>query len=163
VSARKWADLPKVSQRGIGYWKAHKELIVIIAFYLMMQGDIMPIRPAFLSFVLLLTACLGTPQPSDSGIEGIVTIGPMCPVMQENVPCPDQPYQATLTVLTTSGKKVTQFQTDEKGHFRVNLSPGDYILHPKSPNVMPSAADMPFTVNAHKYALLKISYDSGIR
>lgn len=129
----------------------------------MLLGDIMPIRPAFLLFVLLLTACLGTLQPPDSGIEGIVTIGPMCPVMQANVPCPDQPYQATLTVLSTSGKKVVQFQTDEKGRFRVNLASGDYVLHPESPNVMPSAADIPFTVDEHKFTLLEISYDSGIR
>ena len=123
----------------------------------------MPIRPVFLLSVLLLTACLGTPQPSDSGIEGAVTIGPMCPVMQENVPCPDQPYQATLTVLSTSGKKIAQFQTDEKGHFRFNLASGAYILHPESPNVMPSAADIPFTVDEHEFTLLEISYDSGIR
>ena len=123
----------------------------------------MPIRPAFLLFVLLLTACLGTPQPSDSGIEGIVTIGPMCPVMQANVPCPDQPYQATLTVLTTSRRMVAQFQTDEKGHFRFNLASGDYVLHPESPNGMPFAAEMPFTVDEHRFTFLEISYDSGIR
>jgi hypothetical protein len=121
------------------------------------------LRAAFLLFVLLLTACLQTSQPSDSGIEGIVTIGPMCPVMRANVPCPDQPYQATLTVLTTNGKKVAQFQTDEKGNFRFNLASGDYVLHPKSPNVMPSAADIPFTVDEHEFTWLEISYDSGIR
>mgnify|MGYP001379912308 CR=1 FL=1 len=116
-----------------------------------------------LLFVLLLTACLQTPEPSDSGIEGTVTIGPMCPVMQENVPCADQPYQAALTVLTTSGKKVTQFQTNENGRFRVDLAAGDYVLHPESPNAMPFAADIPFTVNAHEFTQLKINYDSGIR
>ena len=117
----------------------------------------------FLPFVLLLAACLQTPQPLDSGIEGIVTIGPMCPVMQEDVPCPDQPYQAALTVLTTSGEEVIQFQTDEQGRFRVDLAPGDYVLHPESPNGLPFAADMPFTVNEHKFTQLEISYDSGIR
>jgi hypothetical protein len=129
----------------------------------MVIKSMMSIRSAFLLFVLLLTACLGTPQPSDSGIEGTVAVGPMCPVMQANVPCPDQPYQATLTVLTTSGKKVLQFQTDEKGRFRVNLASGDYILRPESPNAMPSAAEMPFTVDEHKFTMLEISYDSGIR
>jgi hypothetical protein len=129
----------------------------------MMPGDIMPIRPVFLLSVLLLTACLGSHQLSDSGIEGIVTVGPMCPVMQANVPCPDQPYQATLTVLTTSGKKIAKFQTDEKGYFRFNLASGDYVLHPESPNAMPSAADIPFTVDEHKFTSLEISYDSGIR
>jgi len=123
----------------------------------------MSIRPVFLLFVLLLTACLQIPQSSDSGIEGVVTIGPMCPVIQENVPCPDQPYQATLTVLTTRGKRVAQFQTDEKGYFRFNLASGDYVLHPESPNMMPFAADMQFTVDEHEFTLLEISYDSGIR
>lgn len=123
----------------------------------------MSAQPMLLLFVLLLSACLQTPQPSDSGIEETVAIGPMCPVIQANVPCPDQPYQATLIILATNGKKVAQFQTDEKGHFRFNLAPGDYVLHPESPSVMPSAADMPFTVYEHKFTSLKINYDSGIR
>jgi hypothetical protein len=114
-------------------------------------------------FVLLLTACLSTPLPSDSGIEGIVTIGPMCPVVQEDIPCPDQPYQAMLTVLTTSRKKVVQFQTNESGHFRVELTPGEYVLHPESPNGLPFADDILFAVNEHQFTHLEISYDSGIR
>ena len=123
----------------------------------------MKIRPVFLLFVLFLTACQQATQPSDSGLEGIVTIGPMCPVMQENIPCPDQPYQASLTILTTGGKKITQFQTDEQGRFRVYLAPGNYVLHPESPNQLPFAADIPFTVEENKFTQVEISYDSGIR
>ena len=117
----------------------------------------------FLVFVLFITACIQTPQPFDSGIEGLVKIGPMCPVMQEDVPCPDQPYQATLTVLTLNGEEIAQFQTDENGRFRVELAAGDYILHPESPNGLPFAADMPFKVNEHTFTQLEIIYDSGIR
>jgi len=117
----------------------------------------------FLLFVLLLTACSQTPQPLDSGIEGTVTIGPMCPVMQDNVACLDQPYQATLTVLSTSGEEITQFQTDEQGLFKVELASGDYVLHPESPNGLPSAADIAFAVKEHQFTQLEISYDSGIR
>lgn len=123
----------------------------------------MKIRPVFLLFALFLSACQQTPHPSDSGLEGIVMIGPMCPVMQENVPCPDQPYQASFTILTTSGKKVAQFQTDKQGRFRVNLAPGNYVLHPESPNGLPFAADTPFIVEENKFTQLEISYDSGIR
>jgi hypothetical protein len=123
----------------------------------------MKIQPIFLLFVLFFTACQQAPQPSDSGIEGTVTIGPMCPVKQENVPCPDQPYQATLTILTTNGKKITKFQTDEQGGFRINLAPGDYVLHPESPNGLPFATDKPFTVEKNEFTQLEISYDSGIR
>lgn len=123
----------------------------------------MRICPIFLVLVLLLTACSQTSQPLDSGIEGSVTIGPMCPVMQLNEPCPDQSYQAVLAVLTPNGKKVTQFQTDENGHFRMGLAPGDYVLHPVSPNMLPYASDVPFRVEEGMFIKLEISYDSGIR
>lgn len=129
----------------------------------MKQKIVLRPLPAFLLFVLFLTSCLPTSQPSDSGIEGSVSIGPMCPVMQANVPCPDQPYQAKLTVLTTTEKKVARFQTDTQGHFRINLASGDYVLHPESPNGLPYAEDIPFTVKEHQFTHLEISYDSGIR
>ena len=123
----------------------------------------MKIRAVFLFCVMFLSACLQTPQPLDNGVEGSVTIGPMCPVMQEDVPCPDQPYQAELTILTEDGEMVIQFQTDEDGRFRVELAAGDYVLHPESPNGLPFAADMPFTVEENQFTQLEISYDSGIR
>jgi hypothetical protein len=113
---------------------------------------------------VLLTACLPTPLPTDSGVEGRVTIGPTCPVMQINDPCPDRPYQATLTVLSGSSHlRVIQFQTDANGYFRVALSPGEYIMHPESPNIMPHATDENFTVQQHEFAQVNVSYDSGIR
>jgi hypothetical protein len=120
----------------------------------------------FLLSMLVLAGCASLPGPvaTDSGIEGRVTIGPMCPVVQIGNPCPDKPYQATLTVLTsTSLHKVIQFQTDANGYFRVGLAPGTYILHPESPNVMPYAADIPFEVDAHLFTTLNVIYDSGIR
>ena len=123
----------------------------------------MRIQPVFLLFILSLSACLRTPQPLDSGVEGSVTIGPLCPVVQENVPCPDQPYQAELTIMTESGRKVIRFQADEQGVFKVELAPGNYILHPESPNGLPYAADIPFTVEEHQFTQLEVSYDSGIR
>lgn len=119
-------------------------------------------KSIFLLAFLLITSC--SPIPSDSGIEGNVTIGPMCPVMQANNPCPDKPYQATLTVLTTTTRrKVIQFETEADGYFRVALAPGEYILHPESPNVMPYAAEIPFTVTNHQFTRVDVVYDSGIR
>lgn len=112
--------------------------------------------------ILLLAACL--PPPTDSGAEGQVTIGPMCPVVQVGNPCPDQPYQATLAILTgTTRHKVIQFQTDQNGFFRVALAPGEYILQPESPGGMPHASEAAFTVQAHRFTRLDVVYDSGIR
>ncbi len=131
----------------------------------------MKTRPAFLLFALLLAACLPTSQPSENqimenangGIEGTVTIGPACPVVQVDVPCPDKPLQATFTVFTTSGIRVTEFQTDEQGHFQISLNPGDYVLHLETPKVNRFTIDTPFNVSENQYTLLDIKYDSGIR
>lgn len=116
---------------------------------------------------LSLAACapLSSPAPTDSGIEGSVTIGPMCPVIQFGIPCPDKPYQATLSVLTSDGQhEISQFETDPTGYFQLDLAPGKYILHPESPKSgMPHARDIPFTVEAHLFTQLDVAYDSGIR
>ncbi len=90
-------------------------------------------------------------------------IGPMCPVVQVGVPCPDQPYQATITVLDQSGNRVTQIQTDSQGRFRVALNAGTYVLHPESPGVMPFAAEQSVVVIGGQFAQVVFNYDSGIR
>ncbi len=118
---------------------------------------------ALLLFVLLLTACSPAQQPMDSGIEGTVTVGPMCPVVQENIPCPDDPFIGTFTILNMEGGRVAEFQTDEEGRFRIGLAAGDYVLHLDSPKPMRGVKDTRFTVGENKYTVLEIKLDSGIR
>ena len=121
----------------------------------------------FLLFILtiaMLAACNSTPTPAeDTGVEGETLLGPICPVVRLDQTCPDQPYQATLMVLTPVGKKIAQIQTDVNGRYWLALLPGNYIMHPESPNVMPQAQDQPFTVIAGQFTKLDIFYDSGIR
>ncbi len=119
--------------------------------------------PVLLSSLILAGCRAPSTQNSTSGVEGHVTIGPTCPVEQINDPCPDKPYQATLTVLNSHGKKVTQFQTDPGGYYHLTLAPGEYVMHPESPGVMPHAAEQPFSVLPDQYTTLDITYDSGIR
>ena len=111
-----------------------------------------------------MSACGPVSTPTlTSGVEGHVTIGPTCPVEQLSDPCPNKPFQATLTILNVRGKKVIQFQTDAAGYYHVELSPGNYVMHPESPNVMPHAQEQNFTVQADQFTTLDIVYDSGIR
>jgi len=121
-----------------------------------------------LLLVFLLAACgpkVNDPyEPLTGGVKGQTIIGPSCPVIQADNPCPDQPYQTTLIVLTLAGNEVTRFQTDEQGKFQVNLPPGDYILHPdNNGRLFPSAADVPFTVIGGQFTNIIITFDSGIR
>ncbi len=114
--------------------------------------------------ILVLATCsLYNPTPRGSGIEGQVLIGPTCPVVQPGQECPEQPYQATLTVRNSSGVQIAQVQTDAQGHFRIPLVPGNYSLHPESPGGPAFAGDQMFTVETGNYTQLTIHYDSGIR
>ena len=116
-----------------------------------------------LLILLLATCSVHQPKATDSGVQGQVTIGPMCPAVQVGQPCPDQPYQATLTVNTPGGERIARVHADTNGYFKVKLGAGTYILHPESPNVMPYAADQTFTVQSGQFTQLDIHYDSGIR
>lgn len=125
-------------------------------------------RPFMLMCLLLSSiACSVTPTPNQtSGVEGQVLLGPSCPVVRPNDPnCADRPYQATLTILTTSGQEVARFSTDAEGKFHVSLAPGDYVLHPENANGprWPHAQEQPFTVAAGRYTQITVTYDSGIR
>ena len=114
--------------------------------------------------ILLLATCsLQEPTPTDSGVEGQVFIGPVCAVVQVGQECSDQPYQATLTVNSLGGQRIAQVQADSEGRFKIQLQPGEYILHPESPNVLPSAADQTFIVQAGVFTQVVVNYDSGIR
>jgi len=121
----------------------------------------------FISFAFLMLSCgvFATPTPTNSGITGKALMGPMCPVMIEGQECPDQPYQATITINSLEGKKIVQVQTDEQGTFNIPLPPGDYILHPETPEgkPYPFADDQSFTVLPGEFTRIIVLYDSGIR
>jgi hypothetical protein len=113
--------------------------------------------------VYIMVSCIQQPTEPNSGIEGQVFIGPMCPVMKVGEECPDEPYQAVLSVNSPKGERIAQVQTDENGLFRIPLEPGEYILHPESPNVMPFANEQAVVVKEGSFTKVIVSYDSGIR
>lgn len=118
--------------------------------------------------VLILSAC--NPVMDDgypflnSGLEGLVTVGPQCPVVREGESCPDLPYAATLE-LRQAGKLVAQFNSDAQGYFRVTMRPGSYSLEPQSPvgRALPAAGPRTVTVLEGQFSSIAVVYDSGIR
>jgi hypothetical protein len=103
--------------------------------------------------------------PGPSGIQGQALMGPMCPVVSIDEPCPDQPVQATVDVLNVDcTHKITSFMTDADGRFRVALQPGEYCLLPQ-----PGTGGFPFgkpqnvSVQENAFTAVIISLDTGSR
>lgn len=86
----------------------------------------------------------------------------MCPAIREGEPCPDLPYQATLTINKPSGRRVAQIQSDEDGYFNLPLPVGEYILYPEMEGIS-HASEQPFVVLDGEFTFLTVNYDSGIR
>ncbi len=114
-----------------------------------------------------LAGCGGeAAPPADSGIQGLVLIGPMCPVVQEGEPCPDEPFAAAIEVRREEdGELAATVRSGADGRFSVDLAPGSYVLVPLSPNegAPPFASPVTVRVEPHRFTQVTISYDSGIR
>jgi hypothetical protein len=124
----------------------------------------------FVLGVLAPAAYSGVEWPlnlSDGGIRGEVLIGPMCPVVQPDQPCPDKPFEASIEIRGQDirGDHLT-IRSGKDGRFRVKLAPGKYKLTPISPNPgAPPHAPPPQSVmvESGKYTRVTIRYDSGMR
>lgn len=104
----------------------------------------------------------GATGQAGSGIEGVAMMGPTCPVERADQPCPDKPFQVTLAVFSGS-REVARFQTGTDGRFRVDLPPGVYTVKPAVNAVLPRGASQEVTVVKGQYAVVKMTFDSGIR
>jgi len=119
---------------------------------------------AFLVCGILLAACRATAATGDSGIEGHVWVGPMCPVVQEGVDCPDLPLEADLEVQDSLGRVVARARSGADGTYRIPLAPGAYMLVPQSPSLgLPFASPVPLTIQNGLWNEVDVYYDSGIR
>ena len=99
-----------------------------------------------------------------SGITGLVTIGPMCPVVTQDDPCPDQPLAATLVIRDALGHELCMTRSGADGRFRAGLPPGWYELVPVSGSTgLPYAMSQAVIVEPGRYTEVIVSYDSGIR
>jgi hypothetical protein len=122
--------------------------------------------------ISLVTTCKNTRQsaisrpPSDSGIEGIVLIGPISPEIQNYSKKSYVPFVATIVVQDHNRThNLATVHSGYDGTFRVFLSPGNYWLNPISPNpgIPPSATPLQVIVKPHSLTNVKIHYDTGLR
>ena len=100
---------------------------------------------------------------ASQGIDGLVLIGPQCPVQRPDDPCPDLPHQAWIGVRTATGSHVTRVRSGEDGRFRVGLRRGSYVLEPESGSPFPIAGEQSVEVEEGVYTDVVVSFDTGIR
>ena len=71
----------------------------------------------------------GARSPGDSGVSGLVLLGPLTPVEQVGGPPNERPYEAAVRVVRAgSDDVVASARSGADGRFRVNLAPGRYTL-----------------------------------
>ena len=130
----------------------------------------MTTRLVALALLALLCGCgaQGAAAPVDSGVQGLVTLGPQCPVEQGGVPCPDVPpagvvvtaYERVPGESYTHGKSVGTARTDEGGRYEIRLEPGEYVV---SAEAGMSCELMDIVVAAGSWTSMDVPCDTGIR
>jgi hypothetical protein len=118
-----------------------------------------------LVFALLLAACGGGGgvEPG-TGVEGIVSVGPQCPVETPDSPCPDLPFVGDVQATASDGS-VTTVTTDAQGRFTMDLVPGSYTLVAVTDGDggPPTPITHTVVVEQGSYAQVTLEVDSGIR
>ena len=107
----------------------------------------------------------GSPASQESGVEGLVLIGPTCPAAQSGTLCPDRPFEANIKILDLEGEEVAHGKSEADGIFRIPLPPGEYVLVPEQPfpDIPPFASPIEFEVKSGVYVQIDIRYASGVR
>ena len=102
-------------------------------------------------------------RDGDSGVEGLVTIGPTCPVERADSPCPDKSYQTQVIALSSGGAELVRAATDGEGRFVLALPPGDYRLTEVVSGTFPRPMVVAVHVVSGAWTIVHITLDSGIR
>ena len=123
--------------------------------------------PLLLLVPLLLAACGddGSGADADSGVRGVVLLGPQCPVVQEASPCPDEPMPGVEVRALRDGSVVGSDRTDAVGRFEIALAPGTYVLQAivGTDGPPPTARPVNAIVVEGSFTDVTVPVDSGIR
>jgi hypothetical protein len=99
----------------------------------------------------------------DSGLRIRVLYGPTCPVQRAGENCV-RPYRASIRIVREpANRAVTTVRSASDGRVSVRLRPGRYLLKPQTGHPFPRAVAETATVHAHRFTIVTVHYDSGIR
>lgn len=101
---------------------------------------------------------------SDSGIAGVISIGPIQGGPSRQGGPDSRPLANTVFVVTKGDNTVASFTTDDQGRFRISLDPGHYSISRKDWKAAIGYFG-PFEVDIAKGQIKKVQWscDTGIR
>jgi hypothetical protein len=135
------------------------------------RSNYINLSTVFLVGLLFISGC-DKQFPLDTGLlEGVISIGPLCPV--ETVP-PDpgclptaETYKAyPVSIWTSNGrKKIAQINPALDGSYKTELDPGNYlvILGTGSNRISRSNLPAEVKITSQNNTILNINIDTGIR
>lgn len=98
----------------------------------------------------------------DSGIVGVVTIGPACKTGVKT--CDEKPLSTSLVIIPRSGGAPIQVNVDASGIFARALPAGTYEVRQWDSNVYPRLITPPtVVVSNHNYTVAHLRFESGTR
>jgi len=105
--------------------------------------------------------------PFTSGVTGVVSIGPTCPVVRErDESCKDKPFHTNVEVIVLTGQESSFFasvDTDKEGRFKVMLPPGEYTLQAVGGDPFPVCDTKNVTIGPDTVLGIELLCDTGIR
>lgn len=113
--------------------------------------------------VLLFVSCARAGGSADSGIEGRVLLGPQCPVVSEESPCPDKPVSAEVVAMRVEDRRSFNVHSGSDGRFRLALPPGTYEVQALVTAGAMFAKPVSVTVLPGEFTQLDVLLDTGIR
>jgi hypothetical protein len=125
----------------------------------------------FFTTIFFISGCNKRMTPEPGYLEGIITIGPICPV--EKVP-PDpgclptaETYNAyPVSVFSSDGRrKILQLNPSLDGSFITELAPGNYLVVLEKAQNYIGGSNLPVevSISTQDKTLLNINIDTGIR
>ena len=124
-----------------------------------------------LSGLFVISGCDKQYTQETGFLEGIISIGPLCPV-EKDPPDPDclptyETFKAyPVSIWTSDGKrKITRINPALDGSYRIELVPGSYLIKLDREQNTIGSSNLPVqaSIVAQKETFLNIDIDTGIR
>jgi hypothetical protein len=125
----------------------------------------------YLLGLFLISGCDKQYTQEAGFLEGIISIGPLCPV-EKDPPDPDclptyETFKAyPVSIWTSDGRrKITRINPALDGSYRIELVPGSYLIKLDREQNIIGSSNLPVqtSIVAQKETFLNIDIDTGIR